>query len=82
MQPYKEQESMLFNFELTLLKGKVSKNIKWQQASQHITNILLHRQNNFLGKSIMGHRENHYCLKLSLGSADLLVFSFWKLAYN
>lgn len=57
MQPYKEQESMLFNFEFTLLKKKKkgSKNIKYQQASQS-HNILLQKQNSFLGSNPIARR--------------------------
>lgn len=55
MQPYKEQESMLFNFEFSLLKKKGSKNIKYQQASQS-RNILLQRQNSSLGSNPIARR--------------------------
>lgn len=82
MQPYKEQESMLFNFEFTLLKKKTLKISSASERHSHITNILLRRQNSFLGKYIMGQRENRYCSKFSLGPADLVFFNFWKLAYN
>lgn len=46
---------MLFNFAYTSLKKKDSKNIKYQQASQS-HNILLQRQNSFLGSNPIARR--------------------------
>lgn len=57
MQPYKEQQSMLFNFEFALLKKKSLKISGASKRHSHTTNILLHRQNSFLGKYTMGQRE-------------------------
>lgn len=63
MQPYKEQESMPLNFEFTLLKKKNgSKNTKYQQASQS-RNILLQRQNSFLGSNPIARR--FHCVLLT-----------------